>query len=57
MPKQTFEQWKAAVNKWIAARVGLSADDLPDWDYYGHWVDGTTPRNAAAAVIRAAKEY
>lgn len=59
MPRKqrlTYEQWKGAVNAAVIRRVGLSADDLPDWNYRDAYESGMTPLRAAAKVIKNAKE-
>jgi hypothetical protein len=53
----TFEQWKYAVNTIVEARAGLSADDLPDWDYRGSFDNGESASTAARKAIAAAKEF
>jgi len=55
--KQTFDEWKTMVDSLIAAKVGLTSDDLPDWDYYSAWQDGVRPSVAAARAIRADKGF
>lgn len=52
----TWEQWKGAVNAAIVRKVGVHADDLPDWNYRDAFNQGMQPPRAAAAVIRNAKE-
>ncbi len=54
--KMTFAEFMAAVDRVIQARFGVSADDLPDFCYRDSFEDGMTPRQAAAAAIRAARE-
>jgi Family of unknown function (DUF5419) len=55
--RQTFEQWKLAVNQAIERKVGMSSDDLPDWGYADAYEDGLSPASAASSAIRSAKEY
>lgn len=52
----TWEQWKGAVNAAVIRKVGVPADDLPDWDYRDAFESGMAPSKAAAAIIRNAKE-
>jgi hypothetical protein len=52
----TFEQWKAKVEEVLRFCYGVSADDLPDVDYYSMWEDDVSPRNAARRAIRNAME-
>jgi hypothetical protein len=49
-------QWKGAVNAAIIRKVGVHADDLPDWNYRDAFEKGMAPSKAAAAVIRNAKD-
>ncbi len=55
--KFTFEQWKEQVNRVLEARLGLSADDLPDWDYRSAYDDGILPTVAATRAMRAAEDF
>jgi hypothetical protein len=52
----TWEQWKGAVNAAVIRKVGVSADDLPDWNYRDAFAKGMAPSKAAAAVIRNTKK-
>lgn len=54
MARLSFDQWKDRVSGIILHRVGLTADDLPDWCYYDSWQVGDTPSQAAVSAIRAA---
>lgn len=49
-----FPHWKAGVNMWIMAIIGLGADDLPDYDYYKAWSSNKDPKKVARAAIKAA---
>lgn len=53
----TFEEWKRAVDACVEARLGLGADDLPDFDYRRAYDAGRTPAATAAAAIRAARDF
>jgi len=57
MAKKTFAQWRKAVDEQICKRVGLNADDLPDYDYVGAYESGRAPAGVASSVIRAARDY
>jgi hypothetical protein len=46
-----FEQWLKAVNEEIWAMAACSLEDLPDFDYYSLFVVGSTPGQAAGAVL------
>lgn len=52
----TFEEWKHAVDLAIQRKCGLSADDMPEWDYWSAYDDGVSPSKAAAMAIRAAMD-
>lgn len=54
--KLTFQQWKHQVDAAIVKKVGMSADDLPDWPYRDAYNRGHSPASAASAAIRSAKE-
>jgi hypothetical protein len=51
-----FNEWMAKVNTIIIKRIGLCADDLPDYCYADDFADGGTPKGAASRAIKAAKE-
>lgn len=56
--RHTFETWKAAVDKIIAARLyGLTADDLPDCPYRRWYEAKLSPREAASRAIKTAREF
>jgi hypothetical protein len=55
--KIPFDQWKRAVDVAIFRRVGLTANDLPDWDYYSAYLRGITPDAAGARAIRIARSF
>ena len=46
-----FEQWLQKVNEEIWAMAACSVEDLPDFDYYSLFVVGSTPGQAAGAVL------
>ncbi len=48
--KLTFDQWKQEVDAWISRIMGLTSDDLPDWDYWKAWDSGMSARAAAFHV-------
>lgn len=50
-----FRQWKKRVDEEIEKKVGLTADDLPDVDYWGWFQDGVTPKSAANQAVRNAR--
>ena len=54
MPKKTFEQWMAEVNKAIEAKIGLSSDDLPDCPYDVWYEDGKSAKAAANKALKMA---
>ena len=52
-----FARWKRSVDFEISKRVGgLTADDLPDVDYWSMWQEGKTPKQAAGRAIKNAME-
>jgi hypothetical protein len=55
--KLTFETWKSEVDCILEQSIYLSADDLPDWDYYGAWESGVRPIQAARQAIRQAQDF
>jgi hypothetical protein len=56
MAKRSFDEWKKLVNEWLLIMVGMTADDLPDIDYYNMWSDGVSPKNAASKAKKNAFE-
>jgi len=52
----SFEDWMHAVDRVIAARVGVDSADLPDICYADLYEDGATPASAARQAIRYAQE-
>lgn len=52
----TFKEWMRKVNVIIEAKVGLSADDLPDYCYQDCYDAGETPTATARQAIRNAKD-
>lgn len=52
----TFTEWKRFVNKEITRLCGLTADDLPDVDYYQYYVDLAPPKEAAQYALEYACE-
>ena len=46
-----FEQWLQKVNEEIWAMAACGIEDLPDFDYYSLFVVGSTPGQAAGAVL------
>ena len=52
-----FETWLEQVNGYMARLCGMSAYDLPDWNYRDAYDDGVKPTTAAKRAIRAAREF
>lgn len=52
-----FEKWKKLVDEHVQRLCGLSADDLPDWDYYSAYEDDVSPAKAAKMAIAAARNF
>lgn len=57
MPKLSFEDWVARIDTELDTLVGLSHDDLPDWDYRSAYEEEMSPRAAAMKAIKNAGEY
>lgn len=57
MPKLSFEDWVARIDTELDALVGLSHDDLPDWDYRSAYEEEMSPKAAAMKAIKNAGEY
>lgn len=54
--KMTFEAWMRAVDVAVAALVGLSVRDLPDFAFRDAFDSGRSPAGVAKAVVRAAMD-
>lgn len=54
--RPTFEQWMKLVDQAVAAKIGISVHDLPDCPFRDWYDTHKTPKNAASAAIRNAKE-
>ena len=52
----TYDQWKAHVDRYIMAEVGLHADDLPDYRYRDDYENVVKPATTARRVVKAAKK-
>ncbi len=52
-----FNAWMKEVEAVLIKKTGLSSDDLPDYCYDNDFEDGATPKQAANAAIKAAKEF
>ncbi len=46
-----YEQWLKQVGEEIWAMAAYGVEDLPDFDYYSLFVVGSTPGQAAGAVL------
>jgi hypothetical protein len=57
MQDLSFQHWRIRVDEELVARCGLPGDALPDVDYWGLYLTGDTPEQAAEYVIQNAKEY
>jgi hypothetical protein len=56
-PNPGFDIWMAKVNAIIIRKTGLDSNDLPDFCYADQYEDGATPSQAAAAAVRAARDF
>jgi hypothetical protein len=54
LEKLAFEQWMLHVNNAMAKLCGMTADDLPDYDYHQAFEEGRLPRVTARQAVRAA---
>ncbi len=54
--RKTFEQWKKEVDEELYDLCGLDSDGLPDWMYRTAYEYGWSPKRAARAVLRNARE-
>jgi len=54
MVKRTFDEWLEAVNEWLEQTIGISLDDLPDYNMYSLYECGESPRRAAGIVLQEA---
>lgn len=50
----SFDRWMANVNAVLEAAVGLSADDIDDYDYQDEWAAGVSPGRAARNALENA---
>lgn len=51
----TFNQWKAAVDRWLVVLTDAPSEFFPDVDYVGFYGNATPPKEAAEFVIHYAK--
>ena len=49
-----FSEWRVQVNRELYKICTLTAEDLPDCDYWRWWDRGTTPAAAAKRAMKAA---
>jgi hypothetical protein len=54
-PHNTFDQWKAEVDYYVSAMVGLTSDCLPDCPYRDWYEDGEYAYTAARRAIKRAE--
>ncbi len=47
----TFEQWKARVDRALAASIGFDSGDLPDFPSRDYYNDGVSPTEAIEMAI------
>ena len=55
MRRMAFYTWLKLVDTQIQRQVGLSRDDLPDWNYADAYAAGYSATKAAVMAIRAAR--
>ena len=55
--RRLFAAYMDKVNAHLLDRVGLEADDLPDYDYWSTWEAGIPATQAAEEAIRHAADF
>jgi hypothetical protein len=50
--KLNFERWKQSVDDTLEVIAGVTADDLPDIDFYDRYVNDATPKQVARELLR-----
>ena len=55
--RRDFSAWYALADEAVWDAVGLSADDLPDCDWYDWYASGVKPTTAARRAIENAGGY
>lgn len=55
--RQSYEQWKTAVNHAVIRLTGMDCDDLPDYNYRDAYDAGDTPHQTAGQVVKRAREF
>jgi len=53
----TYEAWMRKVNRVLAGRVGLTADDLEDFDSWSCYDSGMTPEEGAEECLSNSDTY
>ena len=56
MQETTFAAWKKEVDAVLRRKTGMPSSALPDVDYWGLYVTGNTPEEAADFAYQNAKE-
>lgn len=49
-----FDEWRKQVDRIIRHRIGLTADDLPDYDYWQAWYAHMSAARCAREAIKNA---
>ena len=49
-----FAFWMHSLNRVVQSRVGISFDDLEDWDYWSAYEGDMNPRDAALEMLEDA---
>ena len=52
----TFRQWRVLVDKEVGSHCGLTADCLPDIDFWNYFYEGISDSEAATAAKECAHD-
>jgi len=55
--KMSFEEWMREVDASLIESIGMSSEEIPDWDYALAWEYGMSYYGAATRAIRDAATY
>lgn len=54
---KTFEAWMVKVDSIMEDGWGVCSEDIPDWGYMTHFLDGMNPTQAAFTAIKEASTF
>ena len=46
-----FKEWKHVIESIVHFHIGIDVDELPDQDYYTHYISGISPHVIADIVL------